>query len=126
MAVGKVDKAAQLAALPMRPDEDPFIVAIGGFYRRWFNLVDDLQPISTRSPSSREPRRGLGPRMVRGRSTIRERGRSRAQTRRQGGCAQAVPAGENVLQPRALSRAVPFGLADLPAGHESVEGAVIQ
>jgi len=45
MAVGKVDKAAQLAALPVRPDEDPFIVAIGGFYRRWFNLVDDLQPM---------------------------------------------------------------------------------
>ena len=45
MAVGKVDKAAQLAALRVRPDEDPFIVAIGGFYRRWFNLVDDLQPM---------------------------------------------------------------------------------
>lgn len=45
MAVGKIDKAAQLAALPVRPDEDPFIVAIGGFYRRWFNLVDDLQPM---------------------------------------------------------------------------------
>lgn len=45
MAVSKVDKAAQLAALPMRPDEDPFIVAIGGFYRRWFNLVEDLQPM---------------------------------------------------------------------------------
>jgi dienelactone hydrolase len=39
------NKAEVLAKLPVRPDEDPFVVAIGGFYRRWFNLVDDLQPI---------------------------------------------------------------------------------
>jgi dienelactone hydrolase len=39
------DKAAILASLPVRPDEDPFVVAIGGFYRRWFNLLDDLQPL---------------------------------------------------------------------------------
>src|SRR3990172_1071621 len=45
MAAGKVDKAAILAALPVRPDEDPFVVAIGGFYRRWVNLLDDLQPM---------------------------------------------------------------------------------
>lgn len=45
MAAHKVDKAAQMAALPIRADEDPFVVAIGGFYRRWFNLVDDLQPM---------------------------------------------------------------------------------
>jgi dienelactone hydrolase len=45
MAATKVDKSAQLAALPVRPDEDPFVVGIGGFYRRWFNLVDDLQPM---------------------------------------------------------------------------------
>jgi fermentation-respiration switch protein FrsA (DUF1100 family) len=37
------DKAAILAALPTRADEDPFVVGIGGFYRRWFNLIDDLQ-----------------------------------------------------------------------------------
>jgi dienelactone hydrolase len=37
------DKAAILAALPVRGDEDPFSVTIGGFYRRWFNLVDDMQ-----------------------------------------------------------------------------------
>jgi hypothetical protein len=37
------DKAAILASLPVRADEDPFVVAIGGFYRRWFNLIDDLQ-----------------------------------------------------------------------------------
>jgi esterase FrsA len=40
-----VDKAAMLAALPVRPGEDPFAVTIGGFYRRWFNLVDDLQAL---------------------------------------------------------------------------------
>jgi len=39
------DKAAILASLPVRPDEDPFSVSIGGFYRRWFNLVDDLQAL---------------------------------------------------------------------------------
>jgi dienelactone hydrolase len=27
----------------VRPDEDPYSVTIGGFYRRWFNLVDDMQ-----------------------------------------------------------------------------------
>jgi dienelactone hydrolase len=40
---GKAEKAAILAALPVRADEDPYIVAVGGFYRRWFNLIDDLQ-----------------------------------------------------------------------------------
>lgn len=40
---GNPDKAAILATLPIQPDEDPFVVAIGGFYRRWFNLIDDLQ-----------------------------------------------------------------------------------
>ncbi len=36
-------KTAILASLPMRSGEDPFIVGIGGFYRRWFNLIDDMQ-----------------------------------------------------------------------------------
>ena len=45
MASPANDKAAILASLPVRPDEDPFVVAIGGFYRRWFNLLDDLQPL---------------------------------------------------------------------------------
>jgi hypothetical protein len=45
MATTKVDRAAQMAALPVRPDENPFVVAMGGFYRRWFNLVDDIQPM---------------------------------------------------------------------------------
>src|SRR6185295_1241806 len=43
MTAGIPDKAAILAKLPVKPDEDPFAVTIGGFYRRWFNLIDDLQ-----------------------------------------------------------------------------------
>ena len=43
MATAHRDKAAILAALPVRADEDPYVVAIGGFYRRWFNLIDDMQ-----------------------------------------------------------------------------------
>ena len=39
------DKAAILASLPIRPGENPFAVTIGGFYRRWFNLTDDLQAL---------------------------------------------------------------------------------
>src|SRR5215212_7697088 len=39
------DKAVILSTLPVRADEDPFAVTIGGFYRRWFNLLDDLQPL---------------------------------------------------------------------------------
>ena len=39
------EKAAILASLPVRPDENPFAVTIGGFYRRWFNLVNDLQAL---------------------------------------------------------------------------------
>ena len=43
MTAGIPNKAAILAKLPVKPDEDPFAVTIGGFYRRWFNLIDDLQ-----------------------------------------------------------------------------------
>jgi len=43
MAEAVSGRAAILARLPVRADEDPFVVAIGGFYRRWFNLIDDLQ-----------------------------------------------------------------------------------
>ena len=39
------DKAAILAGLPIRAGEDPYAVTVGGFYRRWFNLLDDLQPL---------------------------------------------------------------------------------
>jgi esterase FrsA len=45
------DKAAILATLPVRPGEDPFSVTIGGFYRRWFNLVDDLQALIDTVPT---------------------------------------------------------------------------
>ncbi len=45
------EKAAILASLPVRPDEDPFSVTIGGFYRRWFNLVDDLQALIDTVPT---------------------------------------------------------------------------
>ena len=34
--------AERLKDLPVRADEDPFSVTIGGFYRRWFNLIDDI------------------------------------------------------------------------------------
>jgi dienelactone hydrolase len=43
MTKGVPDKSKILAQLPVRPDEDPFSVTIGGFYRRWYNLIDDLQ-----------------------------------------------------------------------------------
>jgi fermentation-respiration switch protein FrsA (DUF1100 family) len=43
MTKGVPDKTKILAQLPVRPDEDPFAVTIGGFYRRWYNLIDDLQ-----------------------------------------------------------------------------------
>ena len=42
VTVTSAEKAERLATLPVRPDEDPFAVTIGGFYRRWFNLIDDL------------------------------------------------------------------------------------
>jgi dipeptidyl aminopeptidase/acylaminoacyl peptidase len=35
-------KAEALGALPVRAGEDPFAVTVGGFYRRWFNLLDDI------------------------------------------------------------------------------------
>lgn len=37
------DKTAILASLPVKADENPFAVTIGGFYRRWFNLIDNMQ-----------------------------------------------------------------------------------
>ena len=46
-----LDKAAILATLPVRADENPFAVTIGGFYRRWFNLVDDLQALLDTVPT---------------------------------------------------------------------------
>ncbi|HET7388608.1 MAG TPA: alpha/beta hydrolase [Nocardioidaceae bacterium] len=37
----------RLRDLPLRADEDPFTVAVGGFYRRWFNLLDDIGLLKT-------------------------------------------------------------------------------
>ena len=42
MTLTSAKKAERLASLPVRADEDPFSVTIGGFYRRWFNLIEDL------------------------------------------------------------------------------------
>ena len=30
------------AALGFAPSEDPFVVEHGGFYRRWFSMIDDI------------------------------------------------------------------------------------
>ena len=32
-----------LDTLPLAPSESPFVVEHGGFYRRWFYMIDDLQ-----------------------------------------------------------------------------------
>ncbi|MBT3352414.1 MAG: alpha/beta hydrolase [Nitrospinaceae bacterium] len=32
-----------LDSLPVAPSEDPFVVEHGGFYRRWFSMIDDIQ-----------------------------------------------------------------------------------
>ena len=29
--------------LPFAPSEDPFVVEHGGFYRRWFSMIDDIE-----------------------------------------------------------------------------------
>jgi len=42
MGTDKTSGTDRLGHLPVRADEDPFTVAVGGFYRRWFNLVDDI------------------------------------------------------------------------------------
>lgn len=34
-----------MSSLPVRVGEDPFEVTIGGFYRRWMNLLQDLAPL---------------------------------------------------------------------------------
>jgi esterase FrsA len=40
--MGSSDRAARLAQLPVGAGEDPLKVTMGGFYRRWLNLVDDI------------------------------------------------------------------------------------
>ena len=113
MALTRTDKAAQLAKLPVRPDEDPFAVTIGGFYRRWFNLVDDLQLlIDTVEDAEGHRGRGLGAGVERGRRALREGSRSRC-SRAATAPARATPScrRRSYLQPRALSRAVSLRLA---------------
>lgn len=39
-------RADRLAHLPVKADEDPFTVAVGGFYRRWFSLIDDIDVLT--------------------------------------------------------------------------------
>lgn len=39
------DRQAILDDLPTRADEDPTVVGKGGFYRRWLNLLHDLNPL---------------------------------------------------------------------------------
>ncbi len=53
MTTTQPKRTAQLAALPVQPGEDPFVVANGGCYRRWFNLVDDIQPMLDTVPTLR-------------------------------------------------------------------------
>lgn len=36
-----------ISSLEHRPGEDPFIVASGGFYRRWLTMIDDLEELET-------------------------------------------------------------------------------
>ncbi len=42
MTTTEPHRTDRLAHLPVRADEDPFTVAVGGFYRRWFSLIDDI------------------------------------------------------------------------------------
>lgn len=46
MTTTQSNPADRLAHLPVRADEDPFTVAVGGFYRRWFSLIDDIDLLS--------------------------------------------------------------------------------
>jgi esterase FrsA len=46
MTITQSNQTDRLAHLPVRADEDPFTVAVGGFYRRWFSLVDDIDLLS--------------------------------------------------------------------------------
>ena len=46
MTTTESTRADRIAQLPVRADEDPFTVAVGGFYRRWLNLIDDIDLLS--------------------------------------------------------------------------------
>ncbi|MFC1491592.1 prolyl oligopeptidase family serine peptidase [Nitrospinota bacterium] len=38
-----MSNASILESLPIAPSENPFVIEHGGFYRRWFSMIDDLQ-----------------------------------------------------------------------------------
>ena len=42
MTTSETSPSDRLAHLPVRAGEDPFTVTVGGFYRRWFTLLDDI------------------------------------------------------------------------------------
>lgn len=47
MATPRVDRLHQRSDMPVAPDEDPFVLAQGGFYRRWLSLVTDVDELRT-------------------------------------------------------------------------------
>jgi hypothetical protein len=109
------DKAAILASLPVRPDEDPFVVAIGGFYRRWFNLLDDLQPLLDTVTGLEGSEDEL---WVPAWSEVAQRFEKKAEAATacgdSHGCTPRISRSKNVLQPCALSRALSFRLPHMP------------
>ncbi len=42
---------SSLAELPFEPSEDPFVVEHGGFYRRWFHTIEDLDLLKSTAAS---------------------------------------------------------------------------
>ncbi len=38
---------SSLEHLPFAPSEDPFVVEHGGFYRRWFSMIEDLEELKS-------------------------------------------------------------------------------
>ena len=36
---------SSLENLPFAPSEDPFAVEHGGFYRRWFSMIEDMEEL---------------------------------------------------------------------------------
>ena len=38
---------SSLENLPFAPSEDPFVVEHGGFYRRWFSMIEDMVELKT-------------------------------------------------------------------------------
>ncbi|MYA95426.1 MAG: hypothetical protein F4X91_03325 [Nitrospinae bacterium] len=38
---------SSLENLPFAPSEDPFVVEHGGFYRRWFSMIEDMEELKS-------------------------------------------------------------------------------